>query len=377
MDENLESAANAQIITTSWNQKLDQQPEYLSQALLNTVYTPTETVKGVFGANQDLQGLDVSTDDVSSARLSNDGFETIIYELGQLKNHVFVDEHTRRRINDILKTVNSPEMASAVTMTQQKNAVKLMQNALISREIMFTQALTTGKINYQTKQLSVKAQFPMVDDQFIDLTKSNPWGTEKSTATTDIVNAISTMKQLNGTTIAHAIMNQRTFNLLFNSGQITNTLGINLTTNNVAASAEQVNRIFSDATGIDITVYDKGIRSGKFIPDGKVVLIPDGMLGQLAWTDTNEALGNLTQSPFQTSTTNDGITLVVSSESDPSGVKYLIAEDFLPVLEASKNIAVMTVADFSQPKPVTPDNGGSNGSDSNSSSDSTGKASGK
>lgn len=360
----LENATVAPIVTSTYNLQQLQQPTYLSQVKLGVSHVNGNTVQAIFGSSQALRGLDLSAADTSSNRLKNQGYGTGTYTLAELKNHMFVDERTRRTVNELLAGANTQDEVNMITRTQQQQTLNLMSNALVTREIMFAQALTTGKIQYTTNNIDYVADFNMDPSQFV--TVGTEWGNKDSSVTDDIDGVVKTLDELNGgsANITTAIMNRTTYSKLAKSGQIINTLGINLNSSNIAVSNSQVNTVFSDATGINIYVYDKGIGGKKFIPDGKVILVPDGQIGRMVWTESNEALAAAANSPYQTSTTADGISLTVSRTSDPAGVKYLVSENVLPLIEMPHSVGVMTVFNADNDKTAPANNSGQTSSSS-------------
>lgn len=371
MPTELQNIASPQAVAAVWNTNVNEQPTYLYQVLLDDEVVNGTAVNVVFGKDQGLSVLDMVTEDASSTRMKNQGFREATYKLNQFKKHMLVDERTRRAVNDALARATSQYEQQAVVRTQLQDALKLFNNASVTREYLFTEGLVNGKIDfskYPNASSNEIVDFFYDDEQFTTVDKD--WGTKDSTPTDDVNVFTQNLSNKLGVGFNTAIMNQRTYNKLIHSGQITNTLGLGTNSNNVATSNAQAESIFKDATGLDIMVYDKSVGGKKFIPDGKVVLVPSEKIGSMAHTETQEQMGLAGNAGYDVATTTDGITVTTSVIDDPVGVKYQVSEVFLPLIKASNNVGVMTVltgndngAKDVTPASTTTDNSASNSTD--------------
>ena len=375
MPTELQNIASPQAVAAVWNTNVNEQPTYLYQVLLDDEVVNGTAVNVVFGKDQGLSVLDMVTEDASSTRMKNQGFREATYKLNQFKKHMLVDERTRRAVNDALARATSQYEQQAVVRTQLQDALKLFNNASVTREYLFTEGLVNGKIDfskYPNASSNEIVDFFYDPEQFTTVDKY--WGNKDSTPVDDVNNFTQKLSNDLGVAFKSAIMNRTTYNKLIHSGQIVNTLGIGVGSNNIALSNAQAESIFNDATGLNIMIYDKSIGGKKFIPDGKVVLVPDvevQKIGSMAHTETQEQMGLSGNAGYDVATTTDGITVTTSVIDDPVGVKYQVSEVFLPLIKASNNVGVMTVltgndngAKDVTPASTTTDNSASNSTDS-------------
>lgn len=374
MPTELQNIASPQAVAAVWNTNVNEQPTYLYQVLLDDEVVNGTAVNVVFGKDQGLSVLDMVTEDASSTRMKNQGFREATYKLNQFKKHMLVDERTRRAVNDALARATSQYEQQAVVRTQLQDALKLFNNASVTREYLFTEGLVNGKIDfskYPNASSNEIVDFFYDPEQFTTVDKD--WGNKDSTPVDDVNNFTQKLSNDLGVAFKSAIMNRTTYNKLIHSGQIVNTLGIGVGSNNIALSNAQAESIFNDATGLNIMIYDKSIGGKKFIPDGKVVLVPDvevQKIGSMAHTETQEQMGLSGNAGYDVATTTDGITVTTSVIDDPVGVKYQVSEVFLPLIKASNNVGVMTVltgndngAKDVTPASTTTDNSASNSTD--------------
>lgn len=374
MPTELQNIASPQAVAAVWNTNVNEQPTYLYQVLLEDEVVNGTAVNVVFGKDQGLSVLDMVTEDASSTRMKNQGFREATYKLNQFKKHMLVDERTRRAVNDALARATSQYEQQAIVRTQLQDALKLFNNASVTREYLFTEGLVNGKIDfskYPNASSNEIVDFFYDPEQFTTVDKD--WGNKDSTPVDDVNNFTQKLSNDLGVAFKSAIMNRTTYNKLIHSGQIVNTLGIGVGSNNIALSNAQAESIFNDATGLNIMIYDKSIGGKKFIPDGKVVLVPDvevQKIGSMAHTETQEQMGLSGNAGYDVATTTDGITVTTSVIDDPVGVKYQVSEVFLPLIKASNNVGVMTVltgndngAKDVTPASTTTDNSANNSTD--------------
>ncbi|CAI2611693.1 hypothetical protein AKUH3B111A_08890 [Apilactobacillus kunkeei] len=374
MPTELQNIASPQAVAAVWNTNVNEQPTYLYQVLLEDEVVNGTAVNVVFGKDQGLSVLDMVTEDASSTRMKNQGFREATYKLNQFKKHMLVDERTRRAVNDALARATSQYEQQAIVRTQLQDALKLFNNASVTREYLFTEGLVNGKIDfskYPNASSNEIVDFFYDPEQFTTVDKD--WGNKDSTPVDDVNNFTQKLSNDLGVAFKSAIMNRTTYNKLIHSGQIVNTLGVGVGSNNIALSNAQAESIFNDATGLNIMIYDKSIGGKKFIPDGKVVLVPDvevQKIGSMAHTETQEQMGLAGNTGYDVATTTDGITVTTSVIDDPVGVKYQVSEVFLPLIKASNNVGVMTVltgndngAKDVTPASTTTDNSANNSTD--------------
>ncbi|CAI2614299.1 hypothetical protein AKUH4B102A_09120 [Apilactobacillus kunkeei] len=220
MPTELQNIASPQAVAAVWNANVNEQPTYLYQVLLDDEVTNGTAVTVVFGKDQGLEVLDMVTEDASSTRMKNQGFREATYKLNQFKKHMLVDERTRRAVNDALARATSQYEQQAVVRTQLQDALKLFNNASVTREYLFTEGLVNGKIDfskYPNASSNEMVDFFYSEDQFTTVDKD--WGTKDSTPTDDVNVFTQKLSNKLGVGFDTAIMNQMTYNKLIHSGQ--------------------------------------------------------------------------------------------------------------------------------------------------------------
>lgn len=339
----LSDIENPKTIIGWWNDRANERAPYLYQSIFDLVYNNTDELEMLYGENQPNRMLTATTDDVKAIKVDNIGFEEETLKLFSFKNYKAMSEKRRNAIRNALQNNANQAQIEAITNTQYKDPASLLNNAQYTREILAMQALTTGKIVVNSGNLNFTRDFHLPEEHKVKV--ATPWGTMDSSPLRDIQDQIDKIADDNGTVIAYAIMNGRTFRKIGDSGEIINTLSLGKTNTNVAMAQPAVKQLFKDTLGVTPLIYNKGVGSDRFIPDDVVVLIPEGGVGRMAWTDTNEDLGLSGDSSYQISRTSDGITMYTKRVDNPVTTMTYISQKFLPALDKARNIVIMNVGE--------------------------------
>jgi len=343
----LENIEHPSSIISYWNDRAKERAPFLYQSLFTMTYTESDTVNLIYGENEPSRMLTATTDDVKAIKINNIGFESDTFKLIPFKNYKAMDEKRRSEIKNALANNADQAQIQAIANVQYQDPANLITDAQFTREIMAMQALTTGIITVNSGDLNYKRDFGMPAEHKVQV--GTEWGTMDSSPLDDIQTQIDKISDDNGTTITYALMNGRTFRKIASSGEVINSLLLGKTNTNVAISQPAVKQLILDTLGVTVLIDNKGVGSDRFVPDDTVVLMPDGAMGRLAWTDTNEDLGLIGDPTAQLSRTADGITLYTDRQHDPVGTQVHVSQKILPTFDKVRNVVIMSVGP--DPKP--------------------------
>lgn len=333
---------NPNAIIGWWNTRPNEQGPYLYQSLTDLAYSTTDDIEMLYGSEQPRKMLSLTADDSKAIKRDNIGFENDSLKVIPFKNYKAMNEKRRNEIKKAITNNANAAMVKAITETQYKDPATLLRDALFTRETLFMQALTTGKIHAVSDGLEYNRDFHLPSEHIV--TTGTPWGNTDSSPLRDIRNYKKQMLQDNGTKIAYALMNGNTFLQLSDSGEVYNSLSINKTTNNIAFAQTQVTKLFTETLpGVEPLLYDGMSDTDYFIPDGMVILLPAGGVGRMVWTDTNEDLGLAGDPKYQLSRTSDGITLYTKRVDNPVATMTHVSQKVLPAIDKIRNIMIMNV----------------------------------
>lgn len=218
------------------------------------------------------------------------------------------------------------------------DANNLIEGALVVPERMIMQLLFGGKIEIKANGVDYTYNFGEMSRK--DLTDTDAWDKpETADPLQQFQDANDTIVEKTGSSLAIAIMNKKTFNLLAKCKALKDRF---LTTNGSVFSyltENEVRDVVQSTTGIQIAVYDKQYKdeSGKtqkFVPDNYVALIPSGDLGN-TWFGTTPEEADLAggANDAEVSVVNTGVTLTQVMQSHPVNINTYASEIVLPSFE--------------------------------------------
>lgn len=258
---------------------------------------------------------------------------------------------------DILRAAESSDpYAEAAISRVFDDANALIQSAAVVRERMRMQLLfpVSGEVGIVIKANGVDYTYEYdaadvwKDTNYTALTSTAVWSAP-STADPfkNFSDANDAVVAATGSELRYAIMNSATFNLLPAMTAVKNRF---LSTSGVAAgyiTKADIIKLFQDATGITIIVYDKQYKNesgttAKFVPNDYVSLIPEGALGSTYFgTTPEEADGRA--APMDVALVDTGVAVSRIVEPHPVNVNTIVSEITLPSYERMDEVAVIKV----------------------------------
>ena len=157
-----------------------------------------------------------------------------------------------------------------------------------------------------------------------------------------------TVRSNTGAEIAIAVMNSVTFGLMAKTDAIKNRF---LTTTGRSFSYltdAEIKAVVSDTLGLSIVVYDKMYRdedkvAHKFVPDGRVALIPAGPLGNTWYGTTPEEADLIGNPAASVAVVNTGVAITRIVDHHPVNVNTFASEIVLPSFERIDEVGVLVV----------------------------------
>lgn len=169
------------------------------------------------------------------------------------------------------------------------------------------------------------------------LTGKAKWDVTTSTPLTDFTTAKDAIAANVGETITRAYMNTNTLNKMIASDEVKNRF-MTVTAKSIAVLTQSEARaLVEQTTNIKIHLFDKmyqpegGGDSVKYIPDGYVVLVPDGKVGEMWYgTTPEEADLRAGMTNASVSIVNNGVAVTTIKESHPVNTNIIASEIVLP-----------------------------------------------
>lgn len=164
----------------------------------------------------------------------------------------------------------------------------------------------------------------------------------------DMKEVADTIRSNTGAEIAIAVMNSVTFGLMAKTEAIKNRF---LTTTGRSFSYltdAEIKAVVADTLNIAIVVYDKMYRdedkvAHKFVPDGRVALIPSGPLGNTWYGTTPEEADLIGNPAASVAVVNTGVAITRIVDPHPVNLNTFASEIVLPSFERIDEVGVLVV----------------------------------
>lgn len=332
-------------IASYWETQNQLQEPYIGETLFPETKQSGRTVTWYKGRSTAPTALNPSAFDTKTINRGRNGFEEIKTDAKYFKEGKYIDEALRQQLIEVANS-NNPAKRDMILKNIFDDTSDLLKGASLSREIMRTQILTTGKYHISGNGQDYVEDFGMKADHIVDAEK--PWTDNSSNPGDDIEKAINTIANETGQTITRVLMNRKTFNTLLSNNTIKSTiLANNANTGAVSLPRTALINYLSEEFGLSIQVYDKSYfdpeqgKIVKFIADGKVIFMPDGELGRTVMTTTPEEADLMASASADVSVVNQGVAIATTMTTDPISVQTRAAQQVTPTFEMIDSVYVV------------------------------------
>lgn len=271
------------------------------------------------------------------------GFKMSETEMPFFREGFHIDEKDRQMLMEIQNSNST--FAEEIISRIFDDAAELITGARIVPERMAWQLLCpeNGKPGITIKANGVNYIYDYDPDgtwqakNYKALTGKAKWDVTTSTPLTDFATAKDAIAANVGETITRAYMNTNTLNKMIASDEVKNRF-MTVTAKSIAVLTQSEARaLVEQTTDIKIHLFDKmyqpegGGDSVKYIPDGYVVLVPDGKVGEMWYGTTPEEAdlrAGLTNASV--SIVNNGVAVTTIKEPHPVNTNIIASEIVLP-----------------------------------------------
>jgi len=210
---------------------------------------------------------------------------------------------------------------------------------------MRNQIIQTGTVKVFGNGQLIEADYGLKDTHKVVSAKS--WGSAGSTPFDDIRKAKYVVKKDSKQTITRAAMNLKTFDTLLADSNIKSTI-LNGSTNvdQITMTNQQLLNYMLVNYGVNIQVYDKTYTDFDgvdkyWIPDGRVIFMPDGDLGYTRMSLTPEEADLRGNVATDVSIVDEGVAITSTTTNDPVNKKINVSQMVLPSFEQIDGVYIL------------------------------------
>ncbi|MFT8525239.1 MAG: major capsid protein [Lentilactobacillus hilgardii] len=328
-----------------WNSN----PLYTAPYLMEALFTPTkqkaDNVKLLNGQDIYPAPLDYTQEGAVALPVERGSLSTGTLPTYKFKNSLDLDENDFKDLNNAMAS-NDPNLIYNITKKLYDDQANLLIRARFTREYYATQALLNGKLTLG----NLVADYGY--ESYQSATASKSWDDPASNPYDDIRAVKDTAAQKAGTSLNRALMNSTTMYTLMHNDALKNTIfSGSVSPQGNILTEPTVLQWFSAVLGLSVVVYDKGWNTpqgkfAKFIPDGKIILLPGNAndpIGQMNFVETPEEGLSGTPGMGTVALFDTGVSLLTKANDNPVTVTAIADEKFVPMITVAKQVFILDV----------------------------------
>ena len=344
--KSISELVTSKAISAYWEVAKIQRAPYFGASKFPTKKKLGLDLSWVKGARKAPVMLSLSAFDAKAIPLNRGAISKLSTNMPFFKNSKNIDETQRQELNKLLGGVGNSEAVKIVLNDIYNDKMTLLEDALMTLEIMRMQMLTTGVIS-----LAGNGQSYVFDYQVPEANKVSPSVKWDVAATANPVADIEAwcdqIENTTGVRPTEGIMNAVTLSYLQKCDAIKNAIYV-FANGKVMPNKRDVLKYLQAETGVTFYIISKTYNNAagqvaKYVADGTVVLMPSTPLGNTWFGTTPEESDLLADSSAQVSIVEGGIAITTAKEVDPVNVMTKVSMIALPSFELADQIIIASV----------------------------------
>ena len=344
---NIYDVVTSRELATYWQVADKYREPYFGESKFPAVKKLGLDLSWIKGARKAPVALQLSAFDAKAIPLSRQGFEKMVAEMPFFKNSMNIDEKQRQELNLVLASGNQA-MIDVIVNKIFNDEMYLLENARLAREMMRMQLLTTGVISIANNGQSYSYDFGVPVTHKV--TPQVGWNViATADPVTDINKWLDIIENDTGVRPTEALINGTTLSALGKVAAIKNAIYV-FAGGTVNVTRERVRNFLEEETGCTFFVYNKGYSNPetnafvKFVPDGTVVFMPSGALGNTYFGTSPEESDLMSgATDAEVSIVDTGVAITTHKEVDPVNVQTKASMICLPSFELADQIIIASV----------------------------------
>ena len=346
MNQSIFDLITAANVVSYWLEKnVNEQPD-LGETLFPAQKEIGIRLDWIKGAKNQPIGLRLSAYDAKAIRRDRQGIEEYATKMPFFKESMYVDEDMRQKLNMLIGNNNSA-VVNGIIAKIFDDQIQLIKAAKVSLERMRMEALTQGTVTLSSNGQSYEYDYEIPQDQ--KATASVDWSDEDADIIGDINNIKDAMKA-KGITITRAICNSSVIKYFAKNKAIVNQIYV-LAQGAVAnVGTARALQFVQQETGIVFYAYDNVYvdeegNAVKYVPNNKVVFLPDGTLGETHFGTTPEESDLMAGRDAEVSIIDAGIAVTTYGTVDPVNKEMKVSMVALPSFERANEVYILDVVE--------------------------------
>lgn len=346
MPKSFSEMITSKALAAYWNIAKNTRAPYFGESKFPTDKKLGLDLSWIKGARNAPVTLSLSAFDAKAIPLNRGEIAKLSANMPFFKNSKNIDETQRQELNKLIGNSNNDAAVKIIVNDIFNDKLALVENALLTLEVMRMQALTTGLVSIQSNGQSYSYDYKVPEKHKVAPTKK--WDdTENADPVADINSWADMIEAETGVRPTEALLNSVTLSKIAKCDAVKNAIYV-LGNGKVQPSKKQVLQYLQDECEIvfyvNSKVYDNGGTTTKFVADGTVVLMPGTALGK-TWFGTTPEESDLMakSSKAEVTLVEKGIAITTSVETDPVNVQTKVTMIALPSFELAEQVVIASV----------------------------------
>lgn len=296
----------------------------------------------------------------AKARLrDHTGFESFNTEMAFFREATRIGEKDRQMLNTL---INHPKSDIALPIINNifADVARLVEGVRVQAEVMRMSLIQGGTIDVVSAdgRAKYKYDYHMDEAQLPVLDEGEKWSNaDVADPVRDLIKACDDAEERTGLRPSRAVMNRTTFLAMIEAHNLHFMINPNDASLKAFYSEQELLRAVENFTGLSIFVYSKKINTldhatgvakvggaVKLIRDGKVILLPNGVVGKTIYGTTPEESDLLAGgTDAQVALVNNGTAVTTYKEIHPVNVMTIVSSVMIPSFEGIDDVVCMTV----------------------------------
>jgi len=267
------------------------------------------------------------------------GLTKIEGEMPFFREGLMIGEKDRQELLKVLDTGNQV-LIDAVVNRIYDDATTLLRSAYVTKERMIMQLLASGAITMNFEGSPISYDYSFDTSHKLGLTGNAVWTDfVNSNPLEDIRRMQDKVEEDTGERPTRAICTQKTFNDILQNEKIRTALS----SMQLYPSTNNLSEFMLNELGLSIAIYNKRHATGKFYPDNRMTLIPEGDLGNFYYGTTPEEADLMGKVDSQVELVDEGIAISTQYKREsPINVKTIVSMIGLPSAETMDKWAIIS-----------------------------------
>ena len=267
------------------------------------------------------------------------GLTKIEGEMPFFREGLMIGEKDRQELLKVLDTGNQV-LIDAVVNRIYDDATTLLRSAYVTKERMIMQLLASGAITMNFEGSPISYNYSFDTSHKLELTGTAVWTNfVNSNPLEDIRKMQDKVEEDTGERPTRAICTQKTFNDILQNEKIRTALS----SMQLYPSTNNLSEFMLNELGLSVAIYNKRHAGGKFYPDNRMTLVPEGDLGNFYYGTTPEEADLMGKVDSQVELVDEGIAISTQYKREsPINVKTIVSMIGLPSAETMDKWAIIS-----------------------------------